>query len=380
MKKIHILFVLLIMSTQVGCSINVAQPPVIIPSPQIANLQQPTETSSPESVATASPNMVATIPVTWADLNLTGRLVYISVAQGSNGPILGINILNLITGEIDQVFKGPDISWVYYLRVAPDNKLLVMSYTGAPQANTPDNPELYVLPLDGSKPPQLLVAPASQSEQYTQAEWSPDGKYIYYVYNNYQNQPTDQHYPLYQIYRMPYPSGQPEKIADQAFWPRLSSDDSQLVYISMDPVTGKNKIFIANADGSNARMLNITGAWNPDIIDAPIFSPDGQSIIFSALSPQQSYEPSWLEKLMGIEVAEAHSIPSDWWSIPLAGGVATRLTSLRTVGLFASISPDKQHIASYSGSGLFVMKPDGSNITMLISDMGGVAGMVGWIP
>src|SRR5258706_16064765 len=133
MKKFRILFVLLIVSMQIGCSINVAQPPAVIPSPQIDNLQQPTETPSPESVATASPNMVANIPITWADLNLTGRLVYISVTQGSNGPILGINILNLITGEIDQVFKGPDISWIYYLSIAPDNKLLVMSYTGAPQ-------------------------------------------------------------------------------------------------------------------------------------------------------------------------------------------------------------------------------------------------------
>jgi len=62
------------------------------------------------------------------------------------------------------------------------------------------------------------------------------------------------------------------------------------------------------------------------------------------------------------------------------GGAATRLTSIRATGLFASISADKRYIASYSGNGLFVMNPDGTNLTMLIPDMGGIPGTVSWIP
>jgi Tol biopolymer transport system component len=225
-----------------------------------------------------------------------------------------------------------------------------------------------------------LVAPPTEYDQFVQAEWSPDGKYIYFVHYSYQNQPNDQHYPNYEICRMAYPGGQPEKIADQAFWPRLAADGSRIVYISMDPHTGTNQIFVANADGTNAQPVVLSGPWTPDIIDAPIFSPDGQSIIFSALSPQQSSAPTWIEKLLGIQVAEAHMIPSDWWSVPITGGVVTRLTNLRTTALFASYSPDKRVIASYSGGGLFVMNLDGSNLTMLIPDMGGTAGTVSWIP
>jgi len=116
------------------------------------------------------------------------------------------------------------------------------------------------------------------------------------------------------------------------------------------------------------------------IMDAPIFSPDGQSIIFSALSPQQSSAPTWIEKLLGIQVAQAHSVPSDWWSVPLSGGAATQLTRIRAAGLFASISPDKRYIASYSAGGLFVMNPDGTNLTMLIPDTGGIIGTVSWMP
>jgi Tol biopolymer transport system component len=87
-----------------------------------------------------------------------------------------------------------------------------------------------------------------------------------------------------------------------------------------------------------------------------------------------------LERLLGITIASAHTVPSDWWSVPLAGGTPTQLTHIAQVGLFASISPDKKHIASFSGAGLFVMNPDGTNLTVLLNDMGGVPGTVSWIP
>jgi Tol biopolymer transport system component len=148
----------------------------------------------------------------------------------------------------------------------------------------------------------------------------------------------------------------------------------------MDPNTGKNKIFVANADGSNAQEVILSGAWTPDIIDAPIFSPDGQSILFSAPIPPQGSAPSWIEKLFGVQVAKAHSIPSDWWSVPLTGGNITRITNIGATGLIASLSPDKRFIASYSGNGLFVMSPDGTNLTLLIPDTGGIPGTVNWIP
>ena len=236
------------------------------------------------------------------------------------------------------------------------------------------------MPLDGSTQPQLLVLPPTIYDQYIQAEWSPDGKYIYYVHNNYQNQPVTQHYPTYEIWRMAYPNGQPEKIADEAFWPRLSSEGSHLAYVSMDPANGTNQLFLANPDGSNAQEVARSGPWTPNIIDAPIFSPDGQLILYSAVSPTQSYKPNWVEKLLGIQVAEAHTVPSDWWSVPLTGGAVTQLTHIRAPGLFASISPDKKYIVSYSTNGLFVMSPDGTGLTMLIPDMGGVYGTVDWIP
>jgi Tol biopolymer transport system component len=78
-------------------------------------------------------------------------------------------------------------------------------------------------------------------------------------------------------------------------------------------------------------------------------------------------------------VAKAHDVPSDWWSVPITGGAPTQLTNIQTINLFASISPDQQHVASLSGDGIFVMDLDGSNLTQLVSDPG-VHGTVSWIP
>ncbi len=291
-----------------------------------------------------------------------------------------IQTLDLATGDLSTIFQTSGQAWLYYMSASAVNGQILISYSAPPGNNLPAGQALYVLPLDGSKVPQLLVTPPSPDDQYLQAEWSPDGKYVYFVHMNDKPQFAGQVFPIYEIFRMAYPGGQPQKIADKAFWPRLSSDSSQLVYISSNPADGTNKIFIANADGSNSRQVALTGPQVPDIIDAPIFSPDGKSLLFSAPPPVQADQPSWLDKLLGIQVAEAHVIPSDWWSVPLSGGTPKRLTHIETPALFASLSPDGKYFASYSGLGLFVMKPDGTGEAVIVPDLGGMAGMVSWLP
>lgn len=360
-----LVFVLLVCS----CSIEVNQTKENTPSPSIEK--------NPVTPST-SPFPATHVPITWADLNLSGKLIYLSSSMENNTLIASIQMLDLATGTIATIFSAPPGAWIYYVTISQDAKQLVMSYEPAPQPGSASNRILYSMPLDASAPPQPLLTPPTSDDHYTQVEWSPDGKYIYYVHYNHETQEQGQFYETYEIFRMTYPNGEPEKIVDRAFWPRLSADSSELVYVSLDPVSGLNELFIANADGSNPQQVRFSGSWIPDIIDAPIFSPDGQSILFSAPGPSQSYQPNWVEKLMGIQVAKAHNIPSDWWSVSVSGGTPTRLTNIQTINLFASLLPDNKHIASVSGDGLFVMNLDGSNLRQLISDSG-VHGTVSWI-
>jgi Tol biopolymer transport system component len=361
-----------------GCSSETGQPSAATPT------TPPDE--YPFFPTAISPNS-AKIPVTWAGLNLTGKLVYsMGAVDKDNNYIVQIQVLDLATGVITVVYTAPLDAWIYYVSVSPDGKQVAMSFSPAPGENPDVVQALYVMPLDGSRPPELLFTPPAPADQYTQAEWSPDGKYIYYTHvNNQIPDDPSRVSALYTIFRMAYPvrgGSQEELIALGAYWPRLSSDSARLVYISVDPLSDKNKIMIADPDGGNAQEVVISGPYVPDIKDAPLFSPDGQSILFSGLAPDagQSYQPNLVEKLLGIRVARASGEPSDWWSVAVSGGEINRLTNIRHRGLYADISPDHQHIASFSKDNLFVMKPDGSELTLLIPGLNGFAGTLNWIP
>jgi Tol biopolymer transport system component len=360
-----------------GCSIDLDQPATPSPNSEVGSASPTLPTGISPGNTTPSA-ITTTIPITWSGLNLMGSLVYISPpVTGDISFSISIQKLDLKTGETTPIFTTTGEDWIFYVTVSPDSKNLVMSYIPPAQSGSSSNRSLYIMPLDASVPPQPLFPAPTPDDHYVQAEWSPDGKYIYYVHYNNNDQPAGQPYPAYTIFRMVYPNGGHEKIADHAFWPRLSSDSTRLVYVSLDPATGSNELVITNADGSNAQI--ISDASIPQIIDAPIFSPDGESILFSAPGPIQSYQPKWFDKLMRIRIAKAHNVPSDWWRVPVGGGASTRLTQLQTINLFASISPDKKHMASLSGDDLFVMDLDGSNLTRLLFAPG-VSGTVSWIP
>lgn len=349
-----------------GCAIEVNQPSATPPVEII-----PTAVSTSAFPATR-------VPVTWGSLKLSGKLIYISSPTQDSPSSNTIQRLDLATGEIETLFTTPPGGWIYYATLSPDATSLVMSYSPPAQPGVPSSRSLYSLPLDSAGEPNLLFNPPTPDDHYTQAEWSPDGKYIYYVQYNSQIRHEGQLDPVFNIFRMQYPNSQPEKILSDAFWMRPSSDSSKMIYIHVDPTSSKNELYVANADGSNPEPIALSGPQVPEIIDAPIFSPDGQFILFSAPEPSQAYQPNFFERLMGIQVARAHSVPSDWWSVPLTGGVPNQLTHLQTINLYASLSPDLKYIASLSGDGIFVMDLNGSNLTQLVSDAG-VHGTVRWI-
>src|SRR5687768_725566 len=332
---------------------------------------------------TLIPTNSARIPVTWANLNLTGKLVYNigDVDEGGNY-IVQIQVLDLVTGDVTVLFKAPLNAWIYYVSVSPDGKQVVMSFSPPLQENPDIVQAIYIMPMDGSSPPQLLFMPPTREDQYTQAEWSPDGKHIYYTHVNYRL-PEDPARvdALYTIFRMEYPGGQPELIAEGAYWPRLSPDSSRLAFVSADPLSGEHQLTVADPNGGNAQDVVLSGPYIPDHKHAPVFSPDGQSILFSGEVTGESYRPNWFEKFVGIRVTKANGdTPSDWWSVPVSGGEITQLTHIGAFGLYASFSPDNQHIVSFSRDEIFVMKPDGSELTPLITGLNRFFGTVDWIP
>lgn len=366
------LFVLAALSS---CTVDLAQP---------SNASLPTEPAPVPSTTTPEISNIPfietrNVPVTWGGLGLSGRLVYLHSTSESGDLSASIQVLDLSSGEVGTVFRAAEDAWIFYMDVSPDGKQAVLSYIDPAQPGASSNRALYLLPLDGSSPPQLLFTPPSPDDHYTQAEWSPDGKYIYYSHYNSEVEFIDPLTPDYGIYRMGLPQGNSERIIEHAFWPRLSPDSTRIAYISLAAEGGKNEVHVANADGSDPIAVVPFTSIEAEILDAPIFTPDGRTILFSVPSPAESYQPNWLDILSGVRVASAHNVPSDWWSVPVSGGEPRRLTQLHTVNLFASLLPDGRRIASLSGEGLFTMEFDGSSLTRLLPDPG-IYGSLRWLP
>jgi Tol biopolymer transport system component len=338
-----------------GCSVEVNQSPIV-------NTQ----------IAIGSP-VPSKVPVAWANLNLTGKLVYI--AADTTIAKVGIHSLDLETGERTTIFQVPQRGWVDAAAVSPDQQTLILSYS--PPMEAPNGPQgtLYSMPMDGSGSPQMLFTRENDKDLYFQPTWSPDGKYIYLAHVYYQTEV------IYEIMRMAYPDGKPEKLVDHAYWPRVSEDGTRLVYVGRESETGKNQLFFAHADGTDARQVPLNDLPVPDIIDTPMLSPDNQSIIFSSPVGIKVYSPNWFDKLLGVQVGLANgSLPSDWWSVPISGGTPRQLTNIQSQSLFGVFAPDNKYIASFSLDGIFVMHLDGSELTMVVNDVGGIPGTVDWIP
>ena len=341
-----------------ACSVDVSAPTApsraTLPAPEVQTGRETPAYPSPGVTSTSRPlsSSNSQVPVVWADLKLSGKLVFVRTTQNSNEAVLSVQELDLATGDLSTLFQAPSLSWIYTMSVSPDAKTLVMAYNPPGLNNAPSYTSLYQMPLDASQPPaRLFPSPL----------------------------PEDSHYPTFQVYRIPSAGGSLELLADKAFWPRLSRDGKQLVYIASSPQDGKNKIWLADPDGKNAREMPLS-AGAPDVIDAPVFSADGQSLLFSSPGPAQPVKRFWLDQLLGVTLVEAHNVPSEWWRVPLAGGTPVQLTHLQAPGLFASLSPDGRFFACYTANSLFVMNPDGSGLRLLLDNLGGTYGSVSWVP
>jgi Tol biopolymer transport system component len=338
-------------------------------------LSQPTALTTSNPAAAPGMDVAATpVTVTWSSLQLSGQLVYLAGSQQNANPYVTLESLDLASGDLTPLFTTPPLGWIYGASVSPDEKQVVLSYA-TPKAFA----ALYILPMDGSSPPSLLLTPPTNLDQYTEPIWTADGKYIYYVHVNFGQLSGKQKLPAYEVERMAYPGGASEKLLSNAYWPRLSPDGNRMVYVSQNPNDGTNQLFTAGADGSNPKQVKLSGPVVFSIIDAPLFLPDGETILFSAPAPALSSAPDWMDWLLGVQPASAHNVISEWWSVPVTGGTPNQLTHIQAPGLYGSVSPDGQQVASFSANGIFVMHPDGSGLSMIVKDVGGIAGTVDWI-
>ncbi len=268
------------------------------------------------------------------------------------------------TGASQPLFEVPENAWLSHMAAAPDGSQIALTYAPSPGENEIQfgYTSLYLLLADGRSEPRLLIERRAEQEVFFNPTWSPDGRQLYFSHV----MPLDEEAFTYTttLERMDVATGEITVLAEDAIWPRLSPDGRLLAYIHIDQDSLAAELVLATSDGNNAAVLVPQDRFLT--LDAPFFSADGQWLYFSAVANQTS-SPRWWERLLGIQVAAAHDLPSLWWRLPVTGGVPESLTTEAQVGQYGVVSPDGRFLALSSRSGISLIQPDGSDLSQLLT-------------
>ncbi|MGA7915769.1 MAG: protein kinase, partial [Candidatus Acidiferrales bacterium] len=114
---------------------------------------------------------------------------------------------------------------------------------------------------------------------YRGLKFSPDGNFIYFVRAEKNEKNVNS------LYRAPVLGGSPERIIhDIGSNISFSPDRSQVTFLRFKFNQGEGDLMIANADGSNERLLSKQGTR----VRAPAWSPDGKSIVIAEFLAEKS--------------------------------------------------------------------------------------------
>ena len=313
-----------------------------------------------------------------SELNLAGSLL---ITQG----VRGVAQVDVATGEVETLFEPAGQATVTWASLSPDGSLIALAFAPPPEDGLIQFgfTDLYIMLADGGAAPQLLLE-AESKEIISNSVWSPDGTYIYY--QRVKASESIIRKPRTFIERIAYPDGEPELLIDDAHSPAFAPGDSRMLYVGVDIDSGEDVLHYANLDGTDQTVLLEQSKFS--IIDAPGFSPDGSTIVFSSSDSavvgrevQQATRgmPAWFAASIGLRVALAHEdIVSDLWSLPSTGGEPNRLTRIGESSMIAVYSPDGQSIAFVTSSRLYLMNSDGSELSLLLHE--GSFGSVEWVP
>ena len=278
---------------------------------------------------------------------------------------------DLETGEARTLFATPKGSWLDAAMISPDGSQILLAYAPPPSDTLHGLPDLYLMPADGSVEPEVHSNRQDPDEAFFNPVWAPDGKGIYYTHSvpngSGENQVTIERLGM---------DGAPEVLIENAFWPVVSPDGGTLAYLTIQPESTINALYLANADGSDQRPA--FSLPEGGTIDAHLFTRDGSGLMFSMPNESFGAARSWWERILGIQVAFAHDVPSDWYRVSIAAGEFQRLTELGETGLAGDLSPDGKQLAFIGSKGLYLMQLDGGEPQNLAE--GPYIGTVSWIP
>ncbi len=300
----------------------------------------------------------------------SGKLIFIEIDVGDQF----VSEYDVESQEVTRLFSAPENGWVSQIDILSDSAQLLMAYASPPPEGQIQfgYTDIYLTAPDPTAVPALYIDKEHPEGLVFNPVWSPQNEYIYYS----RVIPNSEDSTQFEIFleRFEVETGQMVQIVPDGIWPAVSPDFEQISYVTVDPQSLGNSLWIANPDGTEAQMLVPEEAF--EVVDVPLFSPDGRWLYFTAAENRET-AVHWWHRLFGIQTASAHNIPSDWYRIPTSGGDFERLTTIDETGIFGDFSPDGQYIAFATFNGLYLMNPDGSGLEKILDV--GASTSLSWI-
>ena len=353
-RLLHLLWVLLL----AACAAP-AGSPAAEPTMRVNNVPPPSGTPIPAAALTCpdSPGPVA------------GPIVFIHentlMAIGEDG------------GKAQPVIAAPPDVYTHEPFWSPDGQLLTFMWTlfGANPQNMQETTAQVqlVCGIDRATGKGRALARRENTRDFLDAaSWTPDQKTLIVSVVPLNGETT-----LASLAQFDPATGALQPLRDKARNGVLSPDRAQLAYLEMIPQTEgvSMTLMLARPDGTQERPAAQT---EPPFtyMSAPRWSADGRQLLFTGAGgpasdpPKATAQRSWLDVLLGVSVAYAHSVDADLWIMDADGQNLRRLTS----GLDdprSDWSPDGRRVV-YTGNkqgGIYILDIE-SGETKRISELG----------
>lgn len=248
--------------------------------------------------------------------------------------------------------------------VSPDGRQVAYSFYDAERAREKrDNgTDLYLMPVEGGTG-RLLLAHEEVGAWLSEPAWRPDGKNLLFTHRDALGAESIQSVGI---------DGEARGVVVRdAASPALSQDGRRLAYLTTDIQSYGQTLWVAEADGANARRL--LGVPQFESLATPRFSPDGTRVAFVAIGGPDQQPPrtagapladplAWLRP----PPAAAHGIAYNIWTVNVDGSDLRRLTlDLEVEVAVLAWSPDGRWLVFESDHGLNLVSADGAQVRYL---------------
>ncbi|HEX8967064.1 MAG TPA: hypothetical protein VF937_04235 [Chloroflexota bacterium] len=268
----------------------------------------------------------------------------------------------------------------------------VTGATWSPDGTRVIFPQFWRRPNERSSGADLMIANADGSNAHPFAErdapntvletpeWMPSGR-VYYTLRRVDNGRETQ-----TIVRQTE-GGQPETLVDNAYDPAVSPDESTLIYVRS---TRTGQTMMKKTLGESGDGCELISDQVFQYLSLPRISPDGKRVALGG-SGEPNMGPSGcggdprsttptrsaaidLGGMLQPDVAYAHGLPADIYSLNLDGSDMKRIADIKDDDPTVAWSPDGTRLAIFGVAALFMVDASGGP-TEKLTDQGGYGGL-----